>query len=49
MRKCKRVWCNGGEEEWYITTWRESRYGGKRRFLKTRVATQQEIDDERRK
>ena len=34
MKKNVQVWCAAGE--WYETTWRESRKGGKRRFLKTR-------------
>ena len=39
--KMKQVWNVRGV--WYVTEWRESKYGGKRRFLKTRAARSEEI------
>ncbi len=39
--KVTRVW--NGNGAWYVTTWRERKKGGKRRFLKTRRLTVDEI------
>ena len=43
--KVKQVW-HSNATGWMVTEWRESKLGGKRRFLKTRAATQQEIANE---
>jgi hypothetical protein len=35
--KVKRVW--NGQGVWHVTTWRERKKGGKRKRLRTRLAT----------
>jgi len=42
MAKRKRVW-HSNAKGWMVTEWRESKLGGKRRFLKTRKAEPNEI------